>query len=142
MRRESYVMFQIPKLNKTILVNNCYGEATFIYDGILEYDDVVAYSKKDLSSQLTKIIFSHSKKETWDVQILGELTRIKQEVKEKREKGELSEPKSVKEIFKAKFIECLKSKFGKNVKSFTDEDKEKLVMMAVEERRESFQITV
>ena len=101
MRRESYVMFQIPKLNKTILVNNCYGEATFIYDGILEYDDVVAYSKKDLSSQLTKIIFSHSKKEAWDVQILGELTRIKQEVKEKREKGELSEPKSVKEIFKA-----------------------------------------
>ena len=101
MRRESYVMFQIPKLNKTILVNNCYGEATFIYDGILEYDDVVAYSKKDLSSQLTKIIFSHSKKETWDVQILGELTRIKEEVKEKREKGELSEPKSVKEIFKA-----------------------------------------
>ena len=101
MRRESYVMFQIPKLNKTILVNNCYGEATFIYDGILEYNDVVAYSKKDLSSQLTKIIFSHSKKEAWDVQILGELTRIKQEVKEKREKGELSEPKSVKEIFKA-----------------------------------------
>ena len=94
-------MFQIPKLNKTILVNNCYGEATFIYDGILEYDDVVAYSKKDLSSQLTKIIFSHSKKEAWDFQILGELTRIKQEVKEKREKGELSEPKSVKEIFKA-----------------------------------------
>ena len=94
-------MFQIPKLNKTILVNNCYGEATFIYDGILEYDDVVAYSKKDLSSQLTKIIFSHSKKEAWDVQILGELTRIKQEVKEKRENGELSEPKSVKEIFKA-----------------------------------------
>ena len=101
MRRESYVMFQIPKLNKTILVNNCYGEATFIYDGILEYNDVVAYSKKDLSSQLTKIIFSHSKKEAWDVQILGELTRIEQEVKEKREKGELSEPKSVKEIFKA-----------------------------------------
>ena len=101
MRRESYVMFQIPKINKTILVNNCYGEATFIYDGILEYDDVVAYSKKDLSSQLTKIIFSHSKKEAWDVQILGELTRIKEEVKEKREKGELSEPKSVKEIFKA-----------------------------------------
>ena len=101
MRRESYVMFQIPKLNKTILVNNCYREATFIYDGILEYDDVVAYSKKDLSSQLTKIIFSHSKKEAWDFQILGELTRIKQEVKEKREKGEFSEPKSVKEIFKA-----------------------------------------
>ena len=101
MRRESYVMFQIPKLNKTILVNNCYGEATFIYDGILEYDDVVAYSKKDLSSQLTKIIFSHSKKEAWDVHILGELTRIKEEVKEKRENGELSEPKSVKEIFKA-----------------------------------------
>ena len=285
MRRESYVMFQIPKINKTILVNNCYGEATFIYDGILEYDDVVAYSKKDLSSQLTKIIFSHSKKEAWDVQILGELTRIKEEVKEKREKGELSEPKSVKEIFKAnreaisnekkreeitkfflknygtkieitkenekdyifpeeeskglniftgekneqlyiftegeernvytfteedkeklvmmpqkerrdlkitiwgesqglcaiartfwlkegnptdnqgnrekllseiikgdiksrkeilktKFIECLENKFGKNIESFTEEDKEKLIMMPQKERRESFEITV
>ena len=50
--------------------------------------------------------------------------------------------KSKKEIFKAKFIECLESKFGKNVKSFRDEDKEKLVMMTVEERRESFEITV
>ena len=190
MRRESYVMFQIPKLNKTILVNNCYGEATFIYDGILEYDDVVAYSKKDLSSQLTKIIFSHSKKEAWDVQILGELTRIKEEVKEKREKGELSEPKSVKEIFKANreaisnekkreeitkfFLKNYGTKIKitkenekdytfpeeennslniftgekneqlyiftegeeRNVYTFTEEDKEKLVIMKVEERSE------
>ena len=50
--------------------------------------------------------------------------------------------KSKKEIFKAKFIECLESKFGKNVKSFTDEDKEKLVMMTGEERNKSFEITV
>ena len=50
--------------------------------------------------------------------------------------------KSKKEIFKAKFIECLESKFGKNVKSFTDEDKEKLVMMTGEERNKAFEITV
>ena len=49
--------------------------------------------------------------------------------------------KSKKEIFKAKFIECLESKFGKNVKSFTDEDKEKLVIMTVEERKD-LKITV
>ena len=50
--------------------------------------------------------------------------------------------KSKKEIFKAKFIECLESKFGKNVKSFTDEDKEKLVIMTIEERNKAFEITV
>ena len=50
--------------------------------------------------------------------------------------------KSKEEIFKTKFIERLESKFGKNIESFTDEDKEKLVIMTVEERRESFEITV
>ena len=50
--------------------------------------------------------------------------------------------KSKKEIFKTKFIERLENKFGKNIESFTDEDKENLVMMKVEERRESFEITV
>ena len=49
--------------------------------------------------------------------------------------------KSKKEIFKTKFIECLENKFGKNIESFTDEDKEKLVMMSQEERRE-LKITV
>ena len=50
--------------------------------------------------------------------------------------------KSRKEIFKTKFIECLENKFGKNIESFTDEDLEKLVMMTIEERKESFEITV
>ena len=50
--------------------------------------------------------------------------------------------KSKEEIFKAKFIERLENKFGKNIESFTDEDKEKLVMMTVEERNKAFEITV
>ena len=50
--------------------------------------------------------------------------------------------KSKKEILKTKFIERLESKFGKNIESFTEEDKEKLVMMTREERIESFEITV
>ena len=50
--------------------------------------------------------------------------------------------KSKKEIFKAKFIECLESKFGKNIESFTDEDLEKLIMMTTEERNKAFEITV
>ena len=50
--------------------------------------------------------------------------------------------KSKKEIFKTKFIERLESKFGKDIESFTDEDLEKLVMMTIEERKESFEITV
>ena len=50
--------------------------------------------------------------------------------------------KSKKEIFKAKFIECLESKLGKNIESFTDEDLEKLIMMTTEERNKAFEITV
>ena len=42
--------------------------------------------------------------------------------------------KSRKEIFKTKFIEYLENKFGKNIDSFTDEDKEKLIMMTQKER--------
>ena len=44
--------------------------------------------------------------------------------------------KSRKEIFKTKFIEYLENKFGKNIESFTDEDKEKLIMMTQKERSE------
>ena len=50
--------------------------------------------------------------------------------------------KSKKEILKTKFIERLESKFGKNIESFTEEDKEKLVMMTVGERNKAFEITV
>ena len=50
--------------------------------------------------------------------------------------------KSKKEIFKAKFIERLESKLGKNIESFTDEDLEKLIMMTTEERNKAFEITV
>jgi len=50
--------------------------------------------------------------------------------------------KSKKEIFKAKFIERLESKLGKNIESFTDEDLEKLVIMTTEERNKAFEITV
>ena len=50
--------------------------------------------------------------------------------------------KSKEEIFKTKFIECLENKFGKNIESFSDEDKEKLVIMTIEERNKAFEITV
>ena len=50
--------------------------------------------------------------------------------------------KSKKEIFKTKFIERLENKFGKNIESFTDEDKEKLIMMTAEERNKAFEIIV
>ena len=50
--------------------------------------------------------------------------------------------KSKEEIFKTKFIECLENKFGKNIESFTDGDKETLVMMTTEERNKAFEIAV
>jgi hypothetical protein len=34
LRKYSYVVIEIPKLNKSIFVNNKYGEATYIYDWI------------------------------------------------------------------------------------------------------------
>ena len=282
MRREqSYVAIRIERLDRTVLINNSYGEATYVVTWILDIEDLITFTKKDYQedqnavrvrffssnpglwgSQMSEALFSpinkklknHIKKqeeaelETKKEAINNEKKReeitkfflknygtkieitkenekdytfpeeesnglniftgekneqlyiftegeerniytFTEEDKEKlimmetRERKDLKitvggklqglqaiagtfwlkegEPRSIqkdrekllseiikggikskKEIFKAKFIERLESKLGKNIESFTDEDLEKLIMMTTEERNKAFEITV
>ncbi len=38
MRRNSYICLYIPRIDKTIFINNNYGEATFVYDGSMDIE--------------------------------------------------------------------------------------------------------
>jgi len=46
MRKETYLYIHIPRINKTILINNGYGEKTFIYDGYIEVEYFLDITKK------------------------------------------------------------------------------------------------
>lgn len=50
-RKNSYIIVEIPNLNKTILVNNCYWEASFLCDKIFEDGELVKMSKSELMEQ-------------------------------------------------------------------------------------------
>ena len=65
MREQSYVCVHIPKINKTIFVNNAFWEATFICDWIMEIHDFVTYWKNWLSKILYKIDFVNRDENLW-----------------------------------------------------------------------------
>lgn len=60
LRRTSYVVIEIPKLNKTIFVNNKYWEATYIYNWIPTDKDLLTKWKESLKNECTKISFHNS----------------------------------------------------------------------------------
>ena len=57
MRETSYIVIEIPKINKTIFVNNEYWEATFIYDWIPFDSELQEKWKLSYKSEFNKIIF-------------------------------------------------------------------------------------
>ena len=57
MRETSYIVIEIPKINKTIFVNNEYWEATFIYDWIPFDSEIQEKWKLSYKSEFNKIRF-------------------------------------------------------------------------------------
>ena len=48
MRREqSYAVIRIERLDRTVLINNSYGEATYVVTWILDIEDLITFTKKD-----------------------------------------------------------------------------------------------
>ena len=48
MRREqSYAAIRIERLDRTVLINNSYGEATYVVTWILDIEDLITFTKKD-----------------------------------------------------------------------------------------------
>jgi len=66
-RAESYIYVEIPRLNKTVLLNLAYGEATFVLDGIFEEDAVMGATKKEWVDMFKgeKIIFNEKHVNDW-----------------------------------------------------------------------------
>ena len=67
LRKYSYVVIEIPKLNKSIFVNNKYGEATYIYDWIPTDKDLLTKWKESLGTVCTKISFYNA--DQWEKQV-------------------------------------------------------------------------
>ena len=57
MRKTSYIVIEIPKINKTIFVNNEYWEATFIYDWIPTDSEIQEKWKQSYKAEFKKIRF-------------------------------------------------------------------------------------
>lgn len=86
-RKLSYVAVKIQKLNKTILINENHGEATYIFDGILWDDDLLNIKKSSMGENFHKIIFTTV--ESWKSSMCGYLwikTKSQLEEEEKNER--------------------------------------------------------
>ena len=57
MRKTSYIVIEIPKINKTIFLNNEYWEATFIYDWIPTDSEIQEKWKQSYKAEFKKIRF-------------------------------------------------------------------------------------
>lgn len=62
-RNLSYIAIIIPKLNKTILINDCSHEATFVYDGILWDNDLLNIWKTTMDERYHKFNYTDSRNE-------------------------------------------------------------------------------
>ena len=80
LRKYSYVVIEIPKLNKTIFVNNRYWEATYIYGWIPTDKSLLTKWKESLKDLCTRISFHNT--EQWKIQILNSLFKEESENKE------------------------------------------------------------
>ena len=61
-RPETYVYLYIPAVNKVVLINHAYGEATFVYDGYVDEQWFVERSKSLIKQvpEVTKVAFDYS----------------------------------------------------------------------------------
>ena len=72
MRREqSYVAIRIERLDRTVLINNSYGEATYVVTWILDIEDLTTFTKKDYQEDqnAVKVRFFSSNPGLWGSQM-------------------------------------------------------------------------
>ena len=81
LRQFPYVAVRISKLNKTILINENGGEATYIYDGILWDDALKCIYKSSADNNMQKISFTGTWKEKMKGLLFGKVIERKEEEK-------------------------------------------------------------
>lgn len=84
MRRLSYVIIEIPKLGREILINDQVGEATFVIDGIMSRQYLVTITKGELQDnhpeEVLRVIYRD--KGYWLGEIMGFLLKDVEDTKE------------------------------------------------------------
>ena len=96
MRREqSYVAIRIERLDRTVLINNSYGEATYVVTWILDIEDLITFTKKDYQEDqnAVRVRFFSSNPGLWGSQMSEALfspinKKLKKHIK-KQEEAEL-----------------------------------------------------
>ena len=85
LRKYSYIVVEIPKLNKTIFINNKYWEATYIYDWIPTDKNLLTKWKESLKNDCNKISFHNA--EQWKNQVINILFNEESQNKEESYKN-------------------------------------------------------
>ena len=78
LRQLPYIAVKIPGLNKTILINENSGEATYIYDGILWDDALKNIHKSSIDNNMHKINFTKTRREKMKELLFGEVLEKKE----------------------------------------------------------------
>jgi hypothetical protein len=77
MRDETYLLVEIPRLNRSIFICNAYAEATYVYKGLLSRICAFTYTKSDLKNQfgdkVVEIHFDRDYVENWRERLKGAL---------------------------------------------------------------------
>ena len=106
MRREqSYVAIRIERLDRTVLINNSYGEATYVVTWILDIEDLITFTKKDYQEDqnAVRVRFFSSNPGLWGSQMSEALfSPINKKLKKHIKKQEEAELKKEEDKLKTK----------------------------------------
>ncbi|HMT27356.1 MAG TPA: hypothetical protein PKD96_03560, partial [Candidatus Absconditabacterales bacterium] len=120
MREQSYIYLAIPRLDRTIFINNSYGEATYVYRGVLKKEESIVKGKKILRGDM------NAKRVNFCVEEIGkwvsDMSSILFYERENPEIEQVIGEKKTKEELKEQF--GLKLKSRKNLKTIEDWEKE------------------
>ena len=106
MRREqSYAVIRIERLDRTVLINNSYGEATYVVTWILDIEDLITFTKKDYQEDqnAVRVRFFSSNPGLWGSQMSEALfSPINKKLKNHIKKQEEAELKKEEDELKTK----------------------------------------
>lgn len=90
-REQSYAVIRIEGLNRTVLINNSYGEATYVVTWILDIEDLITFTKKDYQEDqnAVRVRFFSSNPGLWGSQMSEALfspinKKLKNHIKKKK----------------------------------------------------------
>ena len=99
-REQSYAAIRIERLDRTVLINNSYGEATYVVTWILDIEDLITFTKKDYQEDqnAVRVRFFSSNPGLWGSQMSEALfSPINKKLKKHIKKQEEAELKTKKE---------------------------------------------